>query len=47
MKGKHLRTSLAVQCLGLGTLTSRALSSIPGRGSKIPQAMQKKKKKFV
>ena len=31
--------SLAVQWLGLGTLTAEGPGSIPGRGTKIPQAM--------
>ena len=41
-------TSLAVWWLGLGTFTARALGSIPGQESKIPQAKQRsplKKKK--
>ena len=40
--------SLAVQWLGLRTSTAGDTSSIPGQGTKIPQAMrhsQKKKKK--
>ena len=44
-----LGTSLAVQWLGLRALTAEGLGSIPGRGTKIPQATQgsqKKKKKF-
>ena len=44
----YLRTSLAVQWLGLHTFTAVGLGSIPGRGTKIPQASrhgQKKKKK--
>ena len=48
LKKRNLGTSLAVQWLGLGALTDRALGSIPGWGTKIPKAMrhsQKKKKK--
>ena len=42
-----MTNSLAVQWLGLHTLTTEDLGSIPGRGTKIPQASlcgQKKKK---
>ena len=41
-------SSLAVQWLGLGAFTAVGLGSIPGPGTKIPQAAQcgwKKKKK--
>ena len=37
--------SLVVQWLGLHTLTAEGLGSIPGQGTKIPQAAQQKKKK--
>ena len=43
-----LRKFLAVQCLGLYTLTAEGLGSVPGQGTKIPQTAQgsqKKKKK--
>ena len=33
------RNSLAVQWLGFGTFTAKAPGSIPGQGTKIPQAM--------
>ena len=38
--------SLAVQWLGLGALTAKCASSIPGQGTKIhkPRGMAKKKK---
>ena len=41
--------SLAVQWLGLCVFTAEGPGSIPGRGSKIPKAMQgsQKKKKFI
>ena len=46
-----LGKSLAVQWLGLHALTADGLDSIPGQGTKIPQAVQcrrkKKKKKFM
>ena len=32
--------SLAVQCLGLGAFTAVTLGSVPGRGPKVPQAVQ-------
>ena len=32
--------SLAVQWLGLGAFTAMGLGSIPGQGTKIPQAVQ-------
>ena len=44
--GKHYRnifkegTSLDIQWLGLRTFTAKGLGSIPGRGTKIPQAVQ-------
>ena len=37
--------SLAVQWLGLCAFTARGLGSIPGWGTKIPQAMQRSQKK--
>ena len=37
--------SLAVQWLGLHAFTARALGSIPGRGTKIPQATRRSQKK--
>ena len=46
---EHLGKSLAVQLLGLGVFIAVGPGSIPGRGTKIPQAMQrgqKKKKKL-
>ena len=47
---RALETSLAVQWLRLHASTARGTGSIPGRGTKIPHAMQcsqqlKKKKK--
>ena len=48
LSGQRHGTSLAVQWLGLGTLTAEGPGSIPGRGTEIPRAMwhrQKKKKK--
>ena len=36
-----------VQWLGLGAFTAVGLGSIPGWGTKIPQAMQPKKKKGI
>ena len=44
----NLGNSLAVQWLGLGTFTAKVPGSIPGQGTKIPQAKslgQKRKKK--
>ena len=44
---KSAGNSLAVQCLELRTLTAKGPGSIPGRGTKIPQAVgcgQKEKK---
>jgi len=49
--GKHYRnifkegTSLAIQWLGLRTFTAKGLGSIPGRGTKIPQAVQHSQRK--
>ena len=44
---KHpLGNSLLVQWVGLGTFTTGARNSIPGQGTKIPQAMQHSQKKF-
>ena len=40
-----LGTSPAVQWLGLGALTAEGAGSIPGQGTKIPQAVRPKKKK--
>ena len=40
-----LGNSLVVQWLGLGTFTAEGPGSIPGWGNKIPQAMQRGKKK--
>ena len=39
IKKNYLGSSLVVQWLGLGAFTDVALGSIPGRGTKIPQAM--------
>ena len=39
-KKGNSRNSLAVQRLGLGTFTAEGLGSIPGQGTKIPQATQ-------
>ena len=36
----HLENSLAVQWLGLSTLTAEGPGSIPGQGTKIPQVTQ-------
>ena len=36
--------SLAIQWLGLHTFTAKGLGSVPGQGTKIPQAAQPKKK---
>ena len=41
------RSSLAVQWLGLCAFTAVGLGSIPGRGTKIPQAMQCGQKKKI
>ena len=48
LKAEIQGNSLAIQWLRLCTLTAEGLGSIPGQGTKIPQAMrhgQKKKKK--
>ena len=45
-----LGNSLAVQWLGVCACTARGMGSIPGWGTKIPRAVQrrqKKKKKFA
>ena len=42
---KHQWNSLVVQWLGLGTFTAGGLCSIPGWGTKIPQAVWHGKKK--
>ena len=42
---EHLGKSLAVQLLGLGVFIAVGPGSIPGRGTKIPQAMQRGQKK--
>ena len=39
-----IRNSLVVQWLGLHALTAEGPGSIPGRGTKIPQAVQHGKK---
>ena len=39
-KMPRLGNSLVVQWLGLGTFTAKGPGSVPGRGTKIPQAMQ-------
>ena len=39
-----LRNSLMVQWLGLHALTAKGTGSIPGRGTKIPQAMRSNQK---
>ena len=46
-EGSLLENSLAVQWLGLSAFTAEDLGSIPGWGTKIPQAVQcgQKKKK--
>ena len=36
----HFGNSLVVQWLGLSALTAEGLGSIPGRGTKIPQAVR-------
>ena len=36
---RYFGNSLAVQWSGLGTFTAEGLGSIPGQGTKIPQAM--------
>ena len=38
------RNSLAVQWLGLGAFSAKGPGSIPGRGTKIPQAVQRSQK---
>ena len=43
---KHIGTSLAVQWLGLSTFTAVGPGSIPGQGTKIPQATGRGQKKF-
>ena len=40
LKGGLLGTSLAVQRLRLHASTARTMCSLPGRGTKIPRAMQ-------
>ena len=40
---KTVRDSLAVQRLGLRTLTAEGPGSVPGQGTKIPQTAQQKK----
>ena len=42
----RMGSSLAVQWLRLGSFTAVALDSIPGRGTKIPQATSAAKKKI-
>ena len=42
---KHVGNSLAVQWLGLGAFTAVGPGSIPGWGTKIPQALGQKTKK--
>ena len=44
-KNPRLRTSLAVQRLGLHGPTAEAMGSIPGRGTNIPHAAQRGQKK--
>ena len=44
LKGR-VGNSLAVQWIGLRAFTAKGLSSIPGWGTKIPQAAQRSKKK--
>ena len=39
--------SLAVQRLGLHTFTAEGVGSIPGQGTKIPQALRPKNKKVT
>ena len=41
------RNSLAVQCLGLCAFTVKGLGSIPGQGTKIPQAKAWLKKTII
>ena len=43
----HFGTSLVVQWLGLHTFTAEGTGSIPGQGTKIPQAAQRSQKKFI
>ena len=48
LQSEYLETSLAVQWLRFGAFIARGLGSVPGQGTKIPQASlcsQKKKKK--
>ena len=40
-----VRNSLAVQWLGLCAFTAEGAGSTPGRGTKIPEAMQRGQKK--
>ena len=50
IKVPRRENSLAIQWLGLGALTDKGAGSIPGQGTKIPQAArhsQKKKKKKI
>ena len=42
---RYFGNSLAVQWSGLGTFTAEGLGSIPGQGTKIPQAKTKTKSK--
>ena len=44
---KILGNSLVVQWLGLCTFTAKGPGSVPGRGTKIPQAMQHSQKKKI
>ena len=49
-KEDNLENSLAVQWVGLHSFTAKGKGSIPGRGTKVPQAKghgQKKKKKSI
>ena len=39
--------SLVVQWLGLSAFTAEGLGSIPGRGTKIPQAVRRGQKKWL
>ena len=50
LQSEYLETSLAVQWLRFGAFIARGLGSVPGQGTKIPQASlcsQKKKKILV
>ena len=51
IRKKQKENSLAVQWLGLRAFTAEGADSIPGRGTKIPQAtwrsQQKRKKKDI